>query len=62
MGIKLDKIIFIGLLNVCVSLEVLIEGRRFYVLIIEVVFDCDVFVGIGLISMYIKCGSIEDVY
>lgn len=61
-GIKPDKITFTGLLNACASPEALTEGRRLHALITEAAFDCDVLVGTGLISMYTKCGSIEDAH
>ncbi|KAG0606205.1 hypothetical protein M758_9G122200 [Ceratodon purpureus] len=61
-GMKPNKITFIGMLNACASPDALPEGRRLHALITEAGCDNDVLVGTGLISMYTKCGSIEDAW
>jgi len=62
MDIKPNKITFIGILNACASPDALREGRRLHALITEAQCDTDVLVGTGLMSMYTKCGSIEDTW
>jgi pentatricopeptide repeat protein len=61
-AMKPNKITFIGLLNACASPDALQEGRRLHALITEAGCDSDVLVGTGLISMYTKCGSMEDAW
>ncbi len=47
-------------LNTCASVLALEEGRCAHEQIIEIGWDSDVIVGISLIQMYAKCGSLED--
>jgi len=50
----------VGVVNACVSLVALEEGRCAHEQIIQSGWDLDVFVGNSLIDMYAKCGSMED--
>lgn len=57
MDVEPNKLTFIGMMNACTSPDALQQGRRLHTMIAE---DDDVLIGTGLISMYTKCGSIED--
>jgi pentatricopeptide repeat protein len=59
-GEQPDLRTFVGLLNACVSVVALEEGRHAHSQIIEHGWDSDIIVGNSLIDMYSKCGSLED--
>ncbi len=61
-GVKPDSITFVGVLNACASVVALVEGRDIHEQIIQRGFESDVFVGSGLIDMYVKCGSMDDAW
>ncbi|KAH9551846.1 hypothetical protein CY35_09G034700 [Sphagnum magellanicum] len=50
-GVEPDYVTFMGVLNACASLGALEQGRRSHV-----------YVGNSLVDMYVKCGSMEDVW
>jgi pentatricopeptide repeat protein len=55
-----DGFTFVQLLDACVSLRALEEGRHIHMQIIEWGCESDACVGSSLVDMYSKCGSIED--
>jgi pentatricopeptide repeat protein len=55
-----DPATFVGVLNARASITMLKEGRWVHEETIESCLETDVFVGSSLITMYAKCGSIED--
>jgi pentatricopeptide repeat protein len=59
-GVQQDSVTFVGVLNACVSILALEEGRCVHQQIVEFGCDSDVFVGNSLVDMYARCGSIED--
>lgn len=60
MGIKPDKFTFCSVLDACGSLSALVEGNLIYSYIVESGIELDVVIGNALISMYGKCGTVED--
>lgn len=61
-GLELNKFVYLSVLKVVVSLLVLEWGKEVYVWVIKVGFLFDIVVGNVFVNMYIKCGSIKDVY
>jgi pentatricopeptide repeat protein len=61
-GVVPDSVTFVGVLNACASVVALVEGRDIHEQIIQRGFESDVFVGSGLIDMYVKCGSMDDAW
>ncbi len=61
-GVQPDSVTFVGVLNACVSILALEEGRCVHQQIVEFGCHSDVFVGNSLVDMYAKCGSIEDAW
>jgi pentatricopeptide repeat protein len=61
-GVVPDSVTFVGVLNACASIVALVEGRDIHEQIIQRGFESDVFVGSGLIDMYVKCGSMDDAW
>ncbi len=55
-----NTVTFVGVINACVSMIALEEGRCVHQQIIESGLESDVFVGSSLVDIYAKCGSIED--
>eukprot|EP01018_Ginkgo_biloba_P025321 Gb_09960 [translate_table: standard] len=55
-----DQSTFTGMLSVCADLAALEQGRHVHAHIIKKEFDSDILVGNALISMYGKCGSIDN--
>lgn len=60
-GCKLDVIMFLSILNVCVSVGVLEWVKKIYRYVLDLGFEVDVCVGIVFVYMYLKSGSIDDV-
>jgi hypothetical protein len=56
-----EHVNFVAVVKACANVASLEEGRHVHRQIIQTGFESDFFVGIGLIDMYSKCGSIEDV-
>eukprot|EP01018_Ginkgo_biloba_P006145 Gb_32913 [translate_table: standard] len=70
MGIKLDinqrnpsadSAVYARLLQECVKIKALSEGKQVHSRMIETGFEPDIFVGNNLINMYAKCGSVVGV-
>lgn len=59
-NVKADQATFASVLSACASLEALEQGKCVHGYIIESGFMSDVSVGNALITMYAKCGCIED--
>ncbi|CAM6026226.1 unnamed protein product [Sphagnum balticum] len=59
-GVKPNKVTFISVLNACASLSALEEGKMLHDLIVKAGLQPDVSVGNALISMYSKCGSLDE--
>lgn len=59
-GAKPDEVTFMNILNACVGLGFLEQGRCVHAHAIEVGKECNVSVGNSLIDMYGKCQSLED--
>ncbi len=56
----LTSFTFVAVLNACVSVVALEDGRNVHDWIVQSSCAIDVFVGSSLVDMYTKCGSIED--
>lgn len=59
-GVVLDEITFISIISACSSQAALVEGKWMHACIISSRFESDVAVGNALISMYSKCGCLDD--
>eukprot|EP01018_Ginkgo_biloba_P019405 Gb_07914 [translate_table: standard] len=59
-GIKPDKSTFISILSACANLAALKQGKQVHQHLIKMRFECDVFVVSTLITMYVKCGTIDN--
>ncbi|OAY82008.1 Pentatricopeptide repeat-containing protein [Ananas comosus] len=46
-------------LRACVSIRALFEGRQIHAQIVKLSMGSDVFVGTGLVDLYVKCGEME---
>eukprot|EP01018_Ginkgo_biloba_P031291 Gb_27329 [translate_table: standard] len=57
---KPNQFTFASVLSTCASLAALEYGEQVHVHTIKTGFESNVFVGNALVSMYAKCGSIED--
>jgi pentatricopeptide repeat protein len=53
---------FVGVLKACASMVAIEEGRCVHWDIIRSSLESDVFVGSSLVSIYAKCGSMEDAW
>jgi pentatricopeptide repeat protein len=60
MGIEPDQFTFTAILPACSHLGSLRVGKKVHLGVIKNGFQCNVFVGCGLLDMYLKCGSLED--
>jgi pentatricopeptide repeat protein len=61
-GLQPDPVTFVGVLNACASEVGLEEGRCAHEQIIQSGCESDSVVGSSLVTMYAKCGSIEDAW
>lgn len=59
-GVKPDKVMYLGLLNAFQNHEQLDLGREVHAHVVDAGVVADVCVGNALISMYARCGSMED--
>ncbi|CAM5999821.1 unnamed protein product [Sphagnum balticum] len=59
-GVQPESVTFVGVLNACVSILALEEGRCVHQQIMQSGLESNVFVGSSLVDMYAKCGRIED--
>eukprot|EP01018_Ginkgo_biloba_P000673 Gb_14133 [translate_table: standard] len=59
-GMKEDKFTLCTLIGVCTLLKAPEKGRDVHAQIIKSGFEADVFLGNSLVTMYAKCGSIEN--
>jgi pentatricopeptide repeat protein len=59
-GMKPNKITYMSLLNACTVSETIEQGKQVHAQITRAGFESDVCVGSALISMYVRCGSIND--
>ena len=55
-----NKFTFVSLLNACSSCSALEEGKRVHAEVVKRKTEGDVHVGVALINMYAKCGSLAD--
>lgn len=61
-GMKADELTFASVLSACAGLAVLIQGRRAHGVIIRSGFEICLSVGNALITMYAKCGVVDDAF
>lgn len=61
-GTKPNRVTFVCMLDACASLAALVKGRQGHLYILNCGFELDIVVSNSLISMYGKCGSIEDAW
>eukprot|EP01018_Ginkgo_biloba_P013110 Gb_10113 [translate_table: standard] len=61
-AMKPDHFTFASVLSACASLAVLEHGRQVHAQLIQIGFDSYVSVGNALVTMYARCGVIEDAY
>jgi len=59
-GIEPNDYTFASILSACANISVLEKGKQVHALIIKAGFESYVSVKSGLVTMYSKCGSIED--
>lgn len=59
-GVVPDKLIFVSILSACASPQASTQGKKLHACISATAFATDVVVGTALLSMYGKCGSLED--
>jgi hypothetical protein len=57
---KLDYITFINLLNVCASPVALTQGQWLHMQIVIAGLEVAVLVGNAVMTMFVKCGIIQD--
>ena len=60
--IKPNQVTYLSILTACANPGALEQGRRIHGHIIEARLETDSLVGTALISMYSKCGSVEEAY
>eukprot|EP01018_Ginkgo_biloba_P015477 Gb_20634 [translate_table: standard] len=60
VGLKPDEITFVILLSTCAMLAALEQGKQIHTHVIKTGFELYISSGSSLITMYAKCGSIED--
>eukprot|EP00249_Psilotum_nudum_P023049 c28733_g3_i2 orf=144-2033(+) len=59
-GVEPNKVTFIGVLDACAGMSALTEGMESHAGITNSGFESDIVVATALVSMYGKCGSLED--
>jgi pentatricopeptide repeat protein len=59
-GTKIDAFILGNMLRACTSLVAQEQGKQIHAHIITTGFDCNVSISNSLVSMYAKCGSIDE--
>ena len=59
-GVKPDRVTYISVLNACVSLKNLEQGKQIHADIRKAGLESDIRVGNSLVSMYSRCGSVRD--
>lgn len=59
-GIKPDKMTFTSVLTACSSPALLEHGKKFHQQLVQAGYILDVYLQSALVSMYAKCGSMED--
>eukprot|EP01018_Ginkgo_biloba_P000473 Gb_25129 [translate_table: standard] len=59
-GMKIDEFTFASILSACASIAALDQGMQVHARILKTGFELDICVGNALVSMYARCGSIED--
>eukprot|EP01018_Ginkgo_biloba_P027654 Gb_41804 [translate_table: standard] len=59
-GMKPNMFTFVSVLSACASLAALEQGKQVHACIVKTGFEADVSVDNALITMYAKCGRIED--
>eukprot|EP01018_Ginkgo_biloba_P027409 Gb_40680 [translate_table: standard] len=60
MGIEMDQVIFSCALKACATLGNLQHGKQIYAHILKTGFESHVSVGNSLVTMYAKCGSVDN--
>ncbi|KAI5056864.1 hypothetical protein GOP47_0028682 [Adiantum capillus-veneris] len=58
--VMLDDFTFVGALNACASICALDEGKCIYSQYIKTGYDVNIFVGSALVTMYARCGHVDD--
>eukprot|EP01018_Ginkgo_biloba_P015289 Gb_10768 [translate_table: standard] len=61
-GVKADPFTISNILSACANLAALEQGKEIHGYIIRSEFEQDLFVGSALVTMYAKCGRIEDAH
>lgn len=59
-NVLMNKITFITMLNSCLNRQALTDGKLFHAFIVERKPDMGKILGTALVSMYSRCGSLED--
>lgn len=59
-GVELDSRSLVSALGACSRLDLLQEGRKVHALVVGRGLQLDLFVGAALVTMYARCGSLED--
>eukprot|EP00249_Psilotum_nudum_P003486 c16895_g3_i1 orf=3-395(-) len=59
-NIKPDKVAFIIALDACACLAAVTKGQEIHASIIDSGFESDVVMGTAIVSMYGKCGRLDD--
>eukprot|EP01018_Ginkgo_biloba_P000474 Gb_25130 [translate_table: standard] len=62
VGMKSDKFTFASILSACASIAALDQGMQLHARILKTGFQSDISVGNTIVTMYSRCGSIEDSY
>lgn len=61
-GMDPDHFTFTIILNACTNLEALATSKKIHSLVIKVGLEANLSVGNGLVTMYGKCGSIDNAF
>ncbi|XP_057822869.2 pentatricopeptide repeat-containing protein At4g02750 [Cryptomeria japonica] len=59
-GMKPDQMTFASVVNACACIAALQQGRQVHQYVIKIGFESDIYVGNTLITMYAKCGRLDD--
>jgi len=59
-GVKPDQITFASVLDACACIAALEQGKQVHKCIIKMGFESDLYVGNTLVTMYAKCGILEN--
>ncbi|XP_057830652.2 pentatricopeptide repeat-containing protein At2g35030, mitochondrial [Cryptomeria japonica] len=62
IGVKPNQATLVSILSACSNLAALEQGKQIHVNTIKTEYNCDVFVGNALVTLYSKCGCIDTAY